>query len=60
MYLKSTQHLSVGNDVTPSDKNVNVWLNKFFISKFFQQHIQCIFGAHIWNRIGANAEFYQF
>ena len=43
MFLKYIQHLSLGNDVTTSDKNiVIVWLKHIFISKFFAQHIQCI------------------
>ena len=46
--LKSIQHLSLGNDVTSSDKNiVIVWLKHVFISKFFAQHIQCILRTHI-------------
>ena len=40
VFLKSIQHLSLGNDVTSSDKNmVIVWLKHIFISKIFAQHI---------------------
>ena len=61
MFLKSIQHLSLGNDVTSSDKNiVIVWLKHIFISKFFAQHTQCILRTHICNRIETKAEFYQF
>ena len=56
MFLKSIQHLSLGNDVTSSD----AWLKHIFISKFFAQHIQCILRTHICNRIETKAEFYQF
>ena len=43
MFLKSIQHLSLGNDVTSSDKNIVIAsLKHIFISKFFAQHIQCI------------------
>ena len=43
VFLKSIQHLSLGNDVTSSDKNIVIaWLKHIFISKFFAQHIQCI------------------
>ena len=59
--LKSIQHLSLGNDVTSSDKNIEInLLNHIFISKFFAQHIQCILRSHICNRIETKAEFYQF
>ena len=61
MFLKSIQHLSLGNDVTSSDKNIVIaWLKHLFISKFFAQHIQCILRIHICNRIETKAEFYQF
>ena len=63
VFLKSIQHLSIGNDVTSSDNNiVIVWLKHIFISKFFAQHtcIQCILRTHICNRIETKAEFYQF
>ena len=61
MFLKSIQHLSLGNDVTSSDKNiVTAWLKHIFISKFFAQHIQCILRTHICNRIETKAEFNQF
>ena len=60
MSLKSILHLSLGNDVTSSDKNILiVWLKHIFISKFFAQHIQCILRTHICNRIQTKAEFYQ-
>ena len=60
MVLKSIQHLSLGNDVTSSDKNIVIaWLKHIFISKFFAQHIQCILRTHICNRIETKAEFYQ-
>ena len=40
VFLKSSQHLSLGNDVTSSDKNIVIaWLKHIFISKFFAQHI---------------------
>ena len=43
VFLKSIQHLSLGNDVTSSDKNIVIaWLKHIFISEFFAQHIQCI------------------
>ena len=36
MLLKSIQHLSLGNDVTSSDKNIVIaWLKYVFLSKFF-------------------------
>ena len=58
MFLKSIQHLSLGNDVTSSDKNIVIaWLRHIFISKLFAQHIQCILRTH---RIETKAEFYQF
>ena len=61
VFLKSIQHLSLGNDVTSSDKNIVIaWLKHIFISKFFAQHIQCISRTHICNRIETKAEFYQF
>ena len=61
MFLNSIQHLSLGNDVTSSDKNIVIaWLKHFFISKFFAQHIQCVSRTHICNRIETKAEFYQF
>ena len=60
MFLESIQHLSVGKDVTSSDKNIVIaWLKHIFISKFFAQHIQCILRTHICNRIERKAEFYQ-
>ena len=53
--------LSLGNDVTSSDKNIVIaWLKHIFISKFFAQHIQCILRTHICNRIETKAEFCQF
>ena len=55
VFLKSIQHLSLGNDVISSDKTVVI-----VISKFFAQHIQCILRTHICNRIETKAEFYQF
>ena len=61
MFLKSIQHLSVGKDVTSSDKNIVIaWLKLIFISKFFAQHKQCILRTHICKRIERKAEFYQF
>ena len=61
MFLKSIQHLSLGNDVTSSDKNIVIaWLKHIFISKFFAQHMQCILRTHTCNRIETKAEFYQF
>ena len=61
MFLKSIQHLSLGNDVTSSDKNIVIaWLKHIFIAKFFVQHIQCILRTHICNRIETKAKFYQF
>ena len=62
VFLKSIQHLiSLGNDVTSSDKNIVIaWLKYIFISKFFAQHIQCILRTHICNRIETKVEFYQF
>ena len=61
VFLKSIQHLSSGNDVTSSDKNIVIaWLKHIFISKFFAQHIQCILRTHVCNRIETKAEFYQF
>ena len=61
MFLKSIQHLSLGNDVTSSDKNVVIaWLKHIFISKFFAQQLQYILRTHICNRIETKAEFYQF
>ena len=61
VFLKSIQHLSLGNDVTSSDKNIVIACSKhIFISKFFAQHIQCILRAHICNEIETKAEFYQF
>ena len=61
VFLKSIQHLSLGNDVTSSDKNIAIaWLKHIFISKIFAQHIQCILRTHICNRIETKAEFYQF
>ena len=61
VFLKSIQHLSLGNDVTSSDKNIVIaWLKHIFISKFFAQHIQCILRTHICNKIETIAEFYQF
>ena len=50
MFVKSIQHLSIGNAATSSDKNnvhVIVWLKHIFISKFFAQHLQCILRTHI-------------
>ena len=48
MFLKSIQHLSLGNDVTSSDKNIVIAsLKHIFISKFFAQHIQCILRTYI-------------
>ena len=39
VFLKSIQHLSLGNDVTSSDKNIVIaWLKHICISKFFAQH----------------------
>ena len=61
VFLKSIQYLSLGNDVTSSDKIIVIaWLKLIFISKFFAQHIQCILRTHICNRIETKAEFYQF
>ena len=61
MFLKSIQHLSLGNDVTSSDKkHVIAWFKHIFISNFFAQHIQCILRTHTCNRIETKAEFYQF
>ena len=61
MFLKSIQHLSLGNDVTSSDKNIVItWFKHIFISKFFAHYIQCILRTHICNRIETKAEFYQF
>ena len=43
VFLTSSQHLSLGNDVTSSDKKTNIviaWSKHIFISKFF---------AHIYN-----------
>ena len=61
MFLKSIQHLSLGNDVTSSDKNIVIaWLKPIFISKFFAQHIERIIRTHSCNRIETKAEFYQF
>ena len=60
MFLKSIQHLSLGNAVTSSDKNIVIALLKhIFISKFFAHHIQCILRTHICNRIETKADFYQ-
>ena len=57
VFLKSIQHLYLGNDVTSSDKNIVIsWLKHIFISKFFAQHIQCILRTHICNRIETTAE----
>ena len=40
VFLKSIQHLSLGNDVASSNKNIVIaWLKHIFISKFFAQHI---------------------
>ena len=61
MFLKSIQHLSLGHDVTSSNKNIVIaWLKHIFISKFFEQHIQCILRTHNCNSIETKAEFYQF
>ena len=61
VFLKSIQHLSLGNDGTSSDKkHCNCMVKAHFISKFFAQHIQCILRTHICNRIETKAEFYQF
>ena len=61
VFLKSIQHLSLGNDVTSPNKNIVIaWLKHIFISKFFAQHIQCILRTHNCNRIETKAEFYQF
>ena len=61
MFLKSIQHLSLGNDVTSSDKNtVIAWLKHIFISKFSAQYVQCILRTHKCNRIETKAAFYQF
>ena len=61
MFLKSSQHLSLGNDVTYSDKNIVIAsLKHIFISKFHAQHVQCILRTHKCNRIETKAEFYQF
>ena len=61
MFLKSIQHLSVGKDVTSSDKNIVIaWLKHIFILKFFAQHIQCILRTYICKRMERKAEFYQF
>ena len=61
VFLKSIQHLSLGNYVTSSDENIVIaWLKHIFISKFFAEYIQCIFRTHICNRIETKAEFYQF
>ena len=50
MFVKSIQHLSVGKDVTSSDKNIVIaWLKHIFISKFFAQHIQCILRTRVEN-----------
>ena len=55
VFLKSIQHLSLGNDVTSSDKNIVIaWLKHIF------QHIQCILRIHNCNRIETKAEFDQF
>ena len=60
VFLKYIQHLSLGNDVTSSDKNIVIALLKhIFISKFFAQHIQCILRTHICNRIETKADFCQ-
>ena len=51
VFLKSIQHLSLGNDVTSSDKNIIIArLKHIFISKFFAQHIQCILRTHNCNK----------
>ena len=61
VFLKSIQLLSLGNDVTSSDRNVVIaWLKHIFISKFFAQHMQCILRTHIYNRIETKVEFDQF
>ena len=60
MFLKSIQHLSLGNDVTSSDKNIVIaWFKHIFISKFFAQHMQCILRTHNCKRIETKAVFYQ-
>ena len=59
VFLKSIEHLSLGNDVTSSDENiVIVWLKHIFISKFFAQHIQCIVNTHLKQDREKKAEFY--
>ena len=61
MFFKPIQHLSLGYDVTSSDKNIIIaWLKHIFISKFFVQHIQCILRTHNCNMIETKAEFYHF
>ena len=43
MLLKSIQHLSLGNDVTSSDKNIVIaWLNTFL----FQNSLHNIYNAY--------------
>ena len=62
VFLKSIQHLSLGNDATSSDKNiVIVWLKHSFISKFFAQHNATHIKEHTFEirRIELKAEFYQ-
>ena len=45
MFLKSIQHLSLGNDVSSSDKNIVIaWLKHIFISKFFAQEHTIVTG----------------
>ena len=60
MFLKSIQHLSLGNYVTSSDKNTNYLVKAHFISEFFAQHIQCKLRTRICNRIATKAKFYEF
>ena len=62
MFLKSIQHLSLGNDVTSSGKNIVIaWLKHIFILKFFAQlHNAYYKRTHICNRIETKARFYQF
>ena len=64
VFLKSIQHLSLGNDVTSSDKNIVIaWLKHILFQnsyKILTKHIQCISRTHICNRIETKAEFYQF
>ena len=48
MFLKFIQYLSLGNDVTSSDKNiVIVWLKHIFILNFFAQHTMHIKDIHL-------------